>query len=53
MIEFVERNDRSWHPPVADDPEGDETVEILVGLAASDLPVDDFVAWVRKRIGGP
>lgn len=44
-------NGYPWIAPEADGPEGDETVDIMVALAAGDLPLDDFLAWVRDRIG--
>ncbi len=51
MIEFAEINGCAWQPPEGDDPDGDETVATLVALAAGELPIEDFVAWVRLRIG--
>ena len=53
MIEFVETNGRIWRRPAADDPDGDETVDTLVALAAGELPSEDFIDWVRKRIEHP
>jgi death-on-curing protein len=51
MMEFAALNGCPWVAPEADGPEGDETVDTMVALAAGDLPLDDFVAWVRDRIG--
>ncbi|MEX0658469.1 MAG: Fic family protein [Egibacteraceae bacterium] len=51
MMEFAARNDCTWVAPETDGPEGDETVEVMVAVAAGDLPLDNFVAWVRARIG--
>lgn len=51
MIEFVERNGCKWVHPEADGTEGDESVQTIVALAAGDLALDDFVEWVRERIG--
>lgn len=50
MIEFAERNGCKWFPPEADGTEGDETVAIMVALAAGDLGLEDFIKWVRERI---
>ncbi len=53
MIVFVENNGCTWIPPEADATEGDETVVTMVALAAGDLVLDDFIEWVRERIGSP
>lgn len=53
MIEFVEINGFVWQPPPADDPDGDETVDTLVALAAGDLSAEKFAAWVEQRIDQP
>jgi len=49
MIEFVQRNERTWtHPPRG----LDETAEMLERLAGQPPPLteDDFRAWVVRRI---
>lgn len=50
MMEFTERNGFRWVPPAADEPEGDETVGIMVALAAGQLSGATFLAWVKDRI---
>lgn len=47
LVEFIERNGFVWMPPGGDD----ETVEMIVCLAASELTEQDFVVWVQDRIG--
>lgn len=51
MREFVARNGYQWTPPVADDPDGDETVKVMWDLAARQMAEDDLAAWVGDRIG--
>lgn len=51
MREFAEINECVWRHPAADGPEGDETVATMVALAAGDLAFDDFLTWIRHRIG--
>lgn len=50
MMEFTERNGYRWVTPTADNPDGDETVEIMVALAAGELSGEKFLAWVMDRI---
>lgn len=50
MLEFIARNGARWtYPP--NDPEGDETVDIIERLAAGDLSEDELEAWIRERLG--
>lgn len=50
MLEFIARNGGQWtYPP--NDPEGDETVDIIERLAAGDLSEDELEAWIRERLG--
>lgn len=50
MLEFIARNGGGWtYPP--NDPEGDETVDIIERLAAGDLSEDELEAWIRERLG--
>jgi len=49
MVEMAERNDAQWIEP-EDDPEGDETVEMMLAAAAGTVDEDSFVAWVRTRV---
>lgn len=46
MVEFVERNGRTWLPV-------DETdaFDTLLGLAAGTVTEDDFIAWVSRHVG--
>ena len=52
MVEFVERNGYTWTPP-SNDPGGDQTVEILVGVAVGTVNAEDLAEWVRDRIATP
>jgi death-on-curing protein len=52
MVEFVERNGYTWTPP-PNDPGGDQTVEILVGVAAGTVSAENLADWVRDRIAPP
>jgi death-on-curing protein len=49
MIEFVERNERTWTHPARG---LDETAELLERLAGEPPPLteEDFCAWVARRI---
>lgn len=51
MIEFAERNGSEWRAPERDEATGgDETVEMIEGVASGNLSVDDLAAWVALRI---
>lgn len=52
LREFVARNDYSWSDPRGDDPDGDETVKVLWGVAAGRIDEDELTSWVADRIGG-
>jgi death on curing protein len=48
-LEFVARNGGGWtHPP--DDPEGDDTVAMIEGVAAGQIDEDTLTAWVEQRL---
>ena len=48
-LEFVARNGATWtYPP--DDPEGDETVAIIEGVAAGEVDEDELCAWISERL---
>jgi len=48
-IEFVARNGGTWtNPP--DDPDGDETVAVIEGVAAGAVDEDEFTAWIAERL---
>lgn len=49
MIEMVERNGLTWHEP-EDDPDGDETVEMMLAAAAGSIDEPTFIVWVEGRI---
>jgi death on curing protein len=51
-LEFVARNGGYWAPPAADDPDGDETVAIIEGVAAGRIDEEQLRAWVAERLGG-
>jgi death on curing protein len=48
-IEFVVRNGGTWTHP-RDDPDGDETVATIEGVAAAIVGEDDFTAWIAERL---
>ena len=48
LLEFVERNGRTWQPSPADP---DETVKIIEGVASGEISEEDLTDWVRTRIG--
>lgn len=50
MMEFTERNGCRWVAPTADESDGDETVEVMVALAAGELSSERFLAWVTDRV---
>lgn len=50
MMEFTERNGYRWVPPTADETDGDETVKVMVALAAGEFSVERFLAWVMDRV---
>ena len=48
-IEFVARNGGRWtNPP--DDPEGDETVAMIEGVAAGAIGEDELAEWIAERL---
>ncbi len=49
MFEMAERNGASWNE-LADDPEGDGTVEMMLAAAASTVDEAAFVDWVGTRV---
>jgi death on curing protein len=48
-LEFVARNGGSWTHP-RDDPEGDDTVAMIEGVAAGQIDEDALTAWVEQRL---
>lgn len=51
LREFVARNGYQWSDPPGDDPDGDETVKIMFGLAAGRVDEDELANWIADRIG--
>ncbi len=49
MVEMAERNGATWNEP-DDDPEGDDTVKMMVAAAAGTVDEATFVAWVETRV---
>lgn len=49
MVEMAERNGADWFEP-PEDPEGDETVEMMLAAAAGTIDETSFVAWVETRV---
>lgn len=49
MVEMAERNGAAWNEPL-DDPDGDDTVEMIVAAAAGSVDEDTFIAWVEMRV---
>lgn len=48
-LEFVARNGGTWSQP-AEDPEGDETVAVIEGVAAGEVDEEQLRAWVTERL---
>lgn len=49
-LEFVARNGGVWTQPL-DDPEGDETVAIIEGVAAGEVDEDVLKDWIARQRG--
>lgn len=49
-LEFVARNGGRWNPPTADDPDGDETVAVIEGVAAGEIDEDQLRTWITQRL---
>jgi death on curing protein len=49
-LEFVARNGGRWSPPAADDPDGDETVAVIEGVAAGEVDEDQLRDWITQRL---
>ena len=48
-LEFVARNGGTWTHP-HDDPDGDETVAIIEGVAAGKVDEDELAVWIAQRL---
>jgi death-on-curing protein len=53
MVEMCERNGYVWVPPERDGLDGDETVEVIVAVAAGELGLEAFARWVEDRVREP
>ncbi|MBY8872008.1 Fic family protein [Micromonospora sp. PLK6-60] len=49
-ILFAHLNGYDWEPPQADDPDGDETFEVVIGAARRAVPVPALAAWIEDRL---
>ncbi len=49
MVEMAERNAANWKEP-ADDPDGDDTVDMMLAAAAGTIDEATFVGWVGTRV---
>ena len=49
MVEMAERNGARWNEPPGD-PDGDQTVAMIVAAAAGSDDEPEFIAWVEGRI---
>ncbi len=47
---FANLNGYRWEPPAGDDPDGEETAEVVEAVAARVLPRGALVAWVDHRL---
>lgn len=51
MVEFVERNGFTWSPPEGDaQTGGGETVNVIEGVAAGTVSVEQLAKWTKERI---
>lgn len=48
-LEFVARNGATWTRPPSD-PDGDDTVAIIEGVAAGQIDEDTLTAWITDRL---
>lgn len=49
-ILFANLNGFRWHPPQEDDPDGDETAEVVEAAATRVIPLGALAAWVEDRL---
>jgi len=47
LLEFVQRNGRSWSTSSSDP---HETVQIIEAVAANAITGPDFAEWIRRRL---
>ena len=53
LLEFVRRNGYEWAHPKHDGLERDETVAMIVGVAAGTVSQEEFREWIRGRLVEP
>jgi death-on-curing protein len=53
LVEFAERNGYRWKAPEGDEPEGDETVAMIEGVASGQIDEPALVRWIEKRLVTP
>lgn len=49
-IYFARVNGFRWIEPVADDPDGADTAEVIESVAARTIPFEALTAWVEERL---
>ncbi|MEV8516162.1 Fic family protein [Dactylosporangium sp. NPDC051484] len=49
-IFFANLNGYDWEPPFGDDPDGEETDEIVRAVAGAGIPLPALAAWVEARL---
>lgn len=49
-ILFANLNGYRWEPPLADDPDGEETAEVVEACATRSVPLGALSAWVNDRL---
>jgi hypothetical protein len=52
-ILFAARNGYGWMEPVADDPDGTETAEVVEAASMRSIPLGTLSAWVADRLARP
>ena len=53
LLEFVRRNGYEWAHPKHDGVERDETVAMIVGVAAGTVSQEEFRDWIRQCLVEP
>jgi death-on-curing protein len=52
LVEFAERNGFTWTPPAEDGPSGDETVRVILAVAAGTMDGLTLARWITARMSG-
>jgi death on curing protein len=50
LVEFAERNGYYWTSPLADDPDGDETVSVIEAVGAGVMDEHGLARWIEQRL---